>query len=114
LKDDPDWEEVIKYADPERFLNGEVGRIYATRFVETNNTNALSNGVGTSSVLGEAVFFGSDSVIEGVAIPEEVRVKIPVKYGRDKGIAWYALLGFARVWDLTSDKEEHIVRVASS
>ena len=114
LKDDPDWEEAIKYADPERFLSGEVGRFYSTRFIETNNTSALSNGVGSSSVLGEALFFGADVIAEGVAIPEEVRVKIPVKYGRDKGIAWYAMLGFERIWDLTTDKEEHIVRVTSS
>jgi N4-gp56 family major capsid protein len=114
LKDDPDWEEAIKYADPERFLTGEVGRFYSTRFIETNNTNALSNGVGTNSVLGEAIFMGADSIVEGVAIPEEVRVKIPVKYGRDKGIAWYALLGFKLVWSLTADKESHVVYVTSA
>ena len=114
LKDDPDWESAIKYADPERFLNGEVGRFYGCRFIESNNTNALSNGVGTNSVLGEAFFFGADTIAEGVAIPEEVRVKIPVKYGRDKGIAWYALLGFKIIWDLTTDKESHIVRVTSA
>jgi hypothetical protein len=57
---------------------------------------------------------GADSIVEGVAIPEEVRVKIPVKYGRDKGIAWYALLGFKLVWSLTADKESHVVYVTSA
>ena len=64
IKDDPDFEEVMKYADPERLLTGEVGRFYGVRFIETNHTSSLSNGVGTSSVLGEAIFFGSDPVIE--------------------------------------------------
>lgn len=113
VKDDPDWEEVLKYADPERLLTGEVGRFYMTRFIETNHTAALSNGVGTSSVLGEAIFFGEDPVIEAVAVMEEIRAKIPGDYGRDKGIAWYSLLGFERVWDYSTDSEEHIVRVAS-
>ena len=114
IKDDPDWEEVVKYADPERLLTGEVGRFYSTRFIESNHTSSLSNGVGTSSVLGEALFFGEDPIIEAVAIPEEIRAKIPGDYGRDKGIAWYGLVGFERVWDFTTDAEEHIVRIASA
>jgi hypothetical protein len=60
------------------------------------------------------MFFGSDPVIQAVAIPEEVRAKIPQDYGRDKGIAWYALLGFQRVWDFSTDGEDHIVRVTSA
>jgi len=114
IKDDPDFEEVVKYADPERLLTGEVGRIYGVRFIETNNTGALSNGVGTSDVLGEAVFFGADPVIEAVAISEEIRAKIPEDYGRSKGVAWYALLGFENVWDFSTDGEDHIVVVRSS
>ncbi len=114
IKDDPDFEEVVKYADPERLLTGEVGRFYGVRFIETNHTSALSNGVGSGSVLGEAVFFGADPVIEAVAVPEEIRSKIPEDYGRSKGIAWYGLMGFKRVWDFSTDGEDHIVRVTSA
>ena len=38
------------------------------------------------------------AVREGVAVPEEIRVAIPTDFGRDQGIAWYALLGFQQVW----------------
>ena len=114
IKDDPDFEEVMKYADPERPLTGEVGRFYGVRFIETNNTGALSNGVGSSSVLGEAIFFGADPVIEAVAVAEEIRAKIPEDYGRSKGVAWYGLLGFENVWDFSTDSEDHIVVVRST
>jgi len=114
IKNDPDYEEVKKYADPESLLSGEVGRIEGVRFIECNHTSSLSNGVGASSVLGEAIVFGAEPVIEGVAIPEEIRRKLAMDYGRDMGIAWYALLGFAKTWDLTGDSEDHIVRVTSS
>ncbi len=114
IKDDPDFEEVVKYADPERLLTGEVGRFYGCRFIETNNTAALSNGVGSGSVLGECIFFGSDPVIESVAVAEEIRAKIPEDYGRSKGVAWYALLGFENVWDFSTDGEDHIVVVRST
>lgn len=114
IKDDPDYEVAAKYAHPEDLYLGEVGRFYNVRFVETNHTSTLSNGVGTGSVLGEAVIFGEDPVREIVAIPEEVRAKLPEDYGRDKGLAWYAMLGWGRVWDFSTDSEEHIVRVTSS
>src|SRR5713226_7106959 len=113
LKDDPDYEVAAKYAHPEDLYLGEVGRFYNVRFIETNHTTALSNGVGTGSVLGEAIFFGEDPIREIVAIPEEIRAKLPEDYGRDKGLAWYSMLGWGRVWDFSTDNEEHIVRVAS-
>lgn len=75
---------------------GEVGRYYNTRFVE--ETNFLSNAKGSNGIYGEAIFFGADAVREGIAVPEEIRVAIPTDFGRDQGIAWYALLGFQQVW----------------
>jgi N4-gp56 family major capsid protein len=107
LKDDPDFEETMKYADPERLLTGEVGRIYGTRFIETNNTAVLT----AHATSGNAIFFGADPVLEAVAVAEEIRAKIPEDYGRSKGIAWYALLGFELVWDFTTDDEQHVVLV---
>jgi hypothetical protein len=77
-------------------------------------TNFLKNTTGSNSNKGESVFFGRDAVMEGVAIPEEIRAKIPTDYGRSKGLAWYALLGFQRIWDLTNDGEERIIFVGSA
>lgn len=90
---------------------GEVGSYYGCRFVE--ETNYLSNATGTNSVFGEACFFGADAVREGVAIPEEIRVGIPTDFGRDQGIAWYALLGFQQVWDFSTDGQTRIITVKS-
>lgn len=114
IKDDADYETAAKYAAPEELYRGEVGRYYNVRFIETNHTNALSNGVGTGSVLGEAIIFGEDPVREIVAIEEEVRAKLAEDFGRDKGIAWYGILGWGRVWDFSTDSEEHIIRITSS
>ena len=91
---------------------GEVGTYYGTRFVE--ETNFLSNTTGTSATRGEAVFFGADAVREGIAIPEEIRIDIPKDFGRDQGIAWYALLGFIKVWDFGDDGQTRIIRTGHS
>ena len=39
-------------------------------------------------------FVGEETVAEAVAVPEEIRGKIPSDYGRSKGVAWYYLGGF--------------------
>jgi N4-gp56 family major capsid protein len=89
--------ETIKQYTEDGFgmiINGEMGRYENTRFVEQTNiakaswTNAKSNW---------AFFFGMDTVAEGIAVPEEMRGKIPGDFGRDKGIAWYYLGGFGIV-----------------
>jgi N4-gp56 family major capsid protein len=107
LKQQTEWTDAAKYGDPERLFSGEVGRYHGVRFIEENNY--LSNTAGSSALEGEAIFFGADAVMEAVTIPEELRAKIPTDYGRSKGIAWYALLGFSKVWDLTTDAQPKIV-----
>ncbi len=104
LRDDPDWEDTAKYADPERLLSGETGRIRNFRIVETN-LGLISKMGAAATYRGEAIVFGDDPLVEAVAVAEELRAKVPDDYGRSRGIAWYALLGFGRVWDPTSLKE---------
>jgi N4-gp56 family major capsid protein len=108
------WVDVSKYTDTfaKNIFAGEVGEYYTTRFVE--ETGFLSSAVGSSSIHGQAVFFGNDNVYEAVAIPEEIRVKVSVDFGRDQGLAWYSLIGFQIVWNFTTDAEQHIVFLASA
>jgi len=108
------WIDISKYTDTyaKNIFMGEIGEFYNTRFVR--ETGYLSNTIGSGSTQGQAVFFGADSVYEAVAQPEQVRTKIPQDYGRDQGLAWYALLGFKTVWNFSTDGEQHIVFVTSA
>ncbi len=102
-----DLEAVHLYTDAgfQMILNGEMGRYENVRFVEQTNiakeafTNAKSNW---------AFFFGNDTVAEGIAVPEEMRGKIPTDYGRSRGIAWYYLGGFGLVQ--TAQAQARIVK----
>lgn len=92
-------------------MNSEIGRCNENvRFVE--QTHIPKGGAADSTTFDPygkvsdawnggksswAFFFGDDAVAEGVAVPEEVRGKIPTDFGRSKGIAWYAEEGFALV-----------------
>lgn len=95
-----DLEDVQQYTETGygQIMRGEKGRYYGCRFIE--QTNVSSSAIGTAAATWTnaksnwAFFFGSDTVAEAVAIPEEIRGKIAVDYGRDNGIAWYYLGGF--------------------
>ncbi len=87
--------------------NGEIGRYSDTRFVEQTTIPAGGAANATtfdpftdtaqawSNPASDWVFvFGAETVCEAVHTEEEIRAKIPDDYGRSKGVAWYALLGF--------------------
>jgi len=108
------WVDVSKYTVDfaKNIFNGEIGKYYNTRFVE--ETGYFSNTIGTGATHGQAVFFGADAVYEAVAVPEELRVKVSVDYGRDQGLAWYFLGGWKMVWSYAGlPAEQHIVYVTS-
>jgi len=114
-------ETIHQYSDTgfNLIMNGEIGRYENVRYIEQTN---IVKGVSTDGVAGTAwangksdwiFFFGNDTVAEAIAVPEEMRGKIPTDYGRSKGIAWYYLGGFGIVhtlagncrilkWDATS------------
>lgn len=113
LVTDPNWETWHKYTDPSAKYNAEIGRIENIRFVEVNNSGALSGALGSGGVLGEAVFFGADAVAMAVVLDPELRAAIPGDYGRQKGVAWYGILDFGVVWDTGNPGEAKIVHVTS-
>ena len=99
LKDD--LEAIKQYVDPgfQMIMNGEIGRYEGVRFVEQTHI-AKGTGMGTAAAAWTngksdwALFFGEDTVAEAIAVPEEIRGKIPGDFGRDRGVAWYYLGGF--------------------
>lgn len=93
----------------EMIMNGEIGRIEEARVVEqtvipaggaadSTTFNAYTNTADAWNAAASpdwAFFFGADTVCEAVHTPEEIRAKLVDDFGRSKGIAWYALLGYA-------------------
>jgi len=104
-------ETIHQYSDTgfNLIMNGEIGRYENTRYIEQTN---IAKGTGTDGVttipwvngLSDWIFFfGNDTVAEAIAVPEEMRGKIPTDYGRSKGIAWYYLGGFGIVHTLAQN-----------
>lgn len=104
-------------------MNGEIGRYESIRFIEQTHINKGgaydSTAAGTYNPVAKngadawnngdsdwCFFFGEDTVAEGIAIPEEIRGKLPGDYGRSKGVAWYGLEGFAIVHGDTDQQDQ--------
>ena len=101
-------ETIHQYSDTgfNLIMNGEIGRYENTRYIEQTNiakgtgTDGVTTTSWTNGVSDWIFFFGNDTVAEAIAVPEEMRGKIPTDYGRSKGIAWYYLGGFGIVHTL--------------
>jgi len=96
-----DLQSVFQYTVTgfQRIVNGEVGRYENCRFVEQTNIAKATWANGKSNW---AFIFGDDTVAEAIAVPEEIRGKIPTDYGRSQGVAWYYLGGFGIVHTVAS------------
>jgi len=98
-------EAIHQYSDTgfNLIMNGEIGRYENTRYIEQTNiakgtgTDGITTTPWTNGLSDWIFFFGNDTVAEAIAVPEEMRGKIPTDYGRSKGIAWYYLGGFGIV-----------------
>lgn len=104
-------ETIHQYSDTgfKLIMNGEIGRYENCRYVEQTNiakgtgTDGITQTLWAGAVSDWIFFFGNDTVAEAVAVPEEMRGKIPTDYGRSKGVAWYYLGGFGIVHTLAAN-----------
>lgn len=118
-------ETIHQYTDRgfSMIMNGEIGRYENVRYVE--QTNIPKGGAADSTTYNMFTrtadawnggysdwiyFFGADTVAEAIAVPEEMRGKIPTDYGRSKGVAWYYLGGFGIVHPTADATNARIVK----
>ncbi len=115
-----DLESVYQYTT-EGFgmiMNGEIGRFENIRYIEQTyipkggaaDSSAWDVSTGTADAWtsgNDWIFFcGEDTIVEGIAVSEEIRAKIPGDYGRSKGIAWYYLGGFGIVHNDSNNTDQ--------
>lgn len=94
---------------------GEIGMVENIRLIEINHESALSNGVGSGSILGEGVVFGEDAVgrIE-IEYPElRAQPNYQGDFGRRKAVAWYGKVAFDVLFQSATDREARIIKVGS-
>jgi N4-gp56 family major capsid protein len=107
LRDWPEFIEVTKYAAPGNFMLGEIGRIYDVVFIET--TQVVAGGGPADLVSGttgaqaptatsySAIMIGDNAFGHAIALPVELRDGGVIDFGREHGLAWYAIWGFGMI-----------------
>lgn len=108
LRDWPEFIEVTKYAAPGNFMLGEIGRIYDVVFIETTQVaqgltvpadiDADTGGAqapNTSSY--SSIMIGDNAFGHAISLPVELRDGGVIDFGREHGLAWYAIWGFGMI-----------------
>lgn len=107
LRDDAAWLDANKYNNAENIFRGEIGRIEDVRFIESTlmcNGAAAATDPGYKAALKttagskplyQSVIFGEDYYALAIGLPVELRDDGVTDYGREHGIAWYAIWGTA-------------------
>ena len=110
LRDWPEFIEVTKYAAPGNFMLGEIGRLYDVVFIETTqvtqglgattlphaawDSDSSTSGVQPLATAYNAIMIGDNSFGQAIALPVELRDGGVIDFGREHGLAWYAIWGF--------------------
>jgi N4-gp56 family major capsid protein len=107
LRDWPEFIEVTKYAAPGNFMLGEIGRLYDVVFIETTQVaknvgpaDIDSSASGTQAMNAEsynAIMIGDNAFGHAIALPVELRDGGVIDFGREHGLAWYAIWGFGMI-----------------
>ena len=110
LRDWPEFIEVTKYAAPGNFMLGEIGRIYDVVFIETTQVQkgvdtgiaALDSDTGTTgqqtnAEAYSAIMIGDNAFGHAISLPVELRDGGVIDFGREHGLAWYAIWGFGMI-----------------
>lgn len=112
LKNDPEYKDWISPTSSGPLMNGQLRDVENFMLVETNHFDALSNSLGMGGVLGEAIFFGADSVVLATIDEPELRAGIPEDLGRFRDVGWVGTIEAGLVWD--NADYARVVHVTSS
>lgn len=108
IRDWPEFIEVTKYAAPGNFMLGEIGRLYDVVFIETTQVKkgqtattdridvdpATAGFQDPTSDAYSAIMIGDNAFGQAIALPVELRDGGVIDFGREHGLAWYAIWGF--------------------
>jgi len=108
------WNMYLRKGD--HIYKGEIGKVESIRAVEVTNDTALSNSVGSSGVMGEAVIFGKDAIARiELEFPHlRAQPNYTADFGRRHAVAWYGTVNFGVFFPTATDREARIVKVVSA
>jgi N4-gp56 family major capsid protein len=99
LRDDPEFIEVSKYAQPGSFMLGEIGRYNDCVFIETTQVYPSFVTGGSGATYYNGLIIGDNAFGHAISLPVELRDSGILDYGREHGLMWYAIWGLGLITD---------------
>jgi N4-gp56 family major capsid protein len=99
LRDDPEFIEVSKYAQPGSFMLGEIGRYNDAVFIETTQVTPQFVSGTSGAQFHDAIMIGDNAFGHAISLPVELRDSGILDYGREHGLAWYSIWGLGLITD---------------
>lgn len=99
IKNDPEYKDWQAPTGSGPFMDARLRDVEGFMLIETNHEDALSDSLGAGSVLGEAVFFGADSVVLATVEEPELRAGLPEDLGRYRDVGWVGTIEAGQIWD---------------
>lgn len=99
LRDDPEFIEVSKYSQPGSFMLGEIGRYNDCVFIETTQVQPQFVSGNSGPTYHNAIIIGDNAFGHAISLPVELRDSGILDYGREHGLAWYAVWGLGLITD---------------
>ncbi len=120
LTGDPDWAKPNTYADPKNIFNGEIGKLWGVRFIETTMAPIWpGEGAGGADVYGTVVI-GKDAYgivdVAGKSKPETIvkplgSAGVADALNQRSSVGWKALMTAVRLQELAILRVEHTVSI---
>ena len=99
VKNDPEYKDWQVFHTEQPFISGMLRSVEGFDLYETNHFDALADLVGTSTVTGEAVFFGADAAGLVRIMDPEIRAGIPEELGTFREVGWVGTLEAFLIWE---------------
>jgi N4-gp56 family major capsid protein len=99
LRDDPEFIEVSKYAQPGSFMLGEIGRYNDSVFIETTQIAPQFVSGSSGETFYDAIMIGDNAFGHAISLPVELRDSGILDYGREHGLCWYSIWGLGLITD---------------
>jgi N4-gp56 family major capsid protein len=102
LKNDPEYKDWFAPTTSEPLISGRLKDIEGFALFETNHDEALGDLVGSSTNVGEAVFFGADAGGLVRVMDPEIRAGIPQELGTFREVGWVGTIEAFLTWERPS------------
>lgn len=112
IKNDPEYKDWLAPSTSEPLLTGRLKDVEGFALFETNHFDALDNTAGTSTVLGESIFFGADSLGLVRIIDPEIRAGLPEELGTFREVGWVGTLEAFLTWEQAA--QARVIHVTST